>query len=106
MDKILKNPKLTWNPNNWNPKLKAKLEGPLKTAGNPSFTKIMNFCKKDAYSIFLKGLSVCAPNALFGTCFFGDKCTKKHTPASEAQVQPILYLLDDFIKDPVKVKSG
>ena len=67
VDKILKKPKLTPNPNNWNPKLKAKLEGPLKTASNPSFTKIMNFCKKDAYSIFPKGSSVYAPNAFFGT---------------------------------------
>ena len=106
VDKILKRPKLTPNLNNWNPKLKAKLEGPLNTAGNPSFTKIMNFCKKDVYSIFPKGSSACAPNAFFGICFFGDKCTKKHTPASEAQVQPILDLLEGFIKDPAKVKSG
>ena len=38
--------RLQANPNNWHPKLKEKLEGPLKTTGNPLFTKIMNFCKK------------------------------------------------------------
>ena len=35
------------NPNNWNKKIKATLEEPLKEAGDPSFTKIMTFCKKD-----------------------------------------------------------
>ena len=101
-----KKTKTVANPNNWNPKLKAALEAPLKAAGNPSFTKVMNYCKKDAYSIFPKGSPVCVPNAFFGTCYHVDKCTKKHTQASDAQVQPILTLLDKFIKAPAKLKSG
>ena len=42
------------NPNNCHPKHMAALKRPLQTAGSPTFTKIMNFCKKDAYSIFPK----------------------------------------------------
>ena len=51
------------NPKNWHPNLMAALKRPLQTAGSPTFTKIMNFCKKDAYIIFSKGSPVCAPNA-------------------------------------------
>ena len=39
-------------------------------------------------------------------CFFGEKCTKNHTPATEAQVRPIFNVLSEFIKDPSKIKSG
>ena len=51
------------NLNNWQPNLMAALKRPLQTAGYPNFMKIMNFCKKDAYSIFPKGSPVCTPNA-------------------------------------------
>lgn len=105
VDKIPKRQK-TVNPNNWNPKLKAALEGPLKEAGNPTFTKIMNFCKRDSYSIIPKSSPICSPNLLFGTCFFGDKCTKKHVMATDAQVAPILALVAEFIKDPKKLNTG
>ena len=94
------------NPNNWHSILKEKLEGPLKAAGHPSFTKIMNFCKTDAYSVFLKGSLVCVPNAFFGRCFNGDKCTRKHTPAKDSQVEIILKLVEPFLKEPSKLKSG
>ena len=96
-----KNPKLAPpNKSTWNPKLLAALTVPLKDAGQPQFTNIMQFFKKDAYSIYLRGYPVCAP------CFFCEKCTKNHTPATEAQVQPILNLLSEFIKDPSKIKAG
>ena len=94
------------NKSNWNPRLRAALTVPLKEAGQPSFTKIMQFCKKDACSIYPRGSSICAPNAFFGTCFFGDKCTKKHLLATDAQVQPILTVLAEFIKYPSKIKAG
>ena len=51
------------NPSTWQPKLDAALKGPLKTAGNPSFTKIMNYVKNDGYSVIHKGSRVCTPNA-------------------------------------------
>ena len=54
VDKILKKQKVAPNPNNWHPKLKEALEDKLNLAGNPLFTKVMNFCKKDAYGIFPK----------------------------------------------------
>ena len=57
------------NQNNLNPKLMAALKKPLQTAGSPTFTKIMNFCKNDAYSIFPKGSPVCAQNELFWDLF-------------------------------------
>ena len=94
------------NSKNWHPNLMAALKRPLQTAGSPTFTKIMNFCKKDAYSIFPKGSPVCTPNAFFVTFFFNQKCTKKHTAATDTQVKPILALLDDFTKDPIKISAG
>ena len=33
------------NPNNWHPKLKEALAGPLTVAGNPTFTQLLTFCK-------------------------------------------------------------
>ena len=101
-----KKAKLMTNKSTWNPKLRDALTAPLTTAGQPSFTKIMQFCKKDAYGIFPKGSPICAPNAFFGTCFLGEKCTKKHTLATEAQVPTILNLLAAFIKNPEKIKLG
>ena len=106
VEKLPKKPKVAPNPNNWHPKLKEALEGKLKEAGNPSFTKVMNYCKKDAYGIFAKGSPVCVPNAFFGNCYYGDKCTKKHVQATDAQVKPILALLEKFTADPSKLKSG
>ena len=105
VDKIPKRPKMA-NPNKWHPKLKEKLEEPLKAAGFPSFTKIMNFCKQDAYSIFPKGSAICVPNAFFGRCFHGEKCTRKHTLPKDSQIEVMLKMVDDFIKDPAKLKSG
>ena len=40
MDKIQIKPRVA-NPNNWRPKLKAALEGPLKEVENPTLTEIM-----------------------------------------------------------------
>ena len=62
------------NKNNWNLKLRAALTGPMKEAGQPSFTKVLHFCKADAYHIFTRGGATCALNAFFGKCFFGDDC--------------------------------
>ena len=66
------------NPNNWHPKLMAAIKGPLQTSGSPMFTKIMNFCKKDAYSIFPKVYPVCAPNA-FSELFSSTRSALKIT---------------------------
>ena len=94
------------NPNNWNPKLKAVLEAPLKKAKFPTFTKIMNWLKKDAYHIYPRGSEICVPNAIFGRCFHGEKCHKKHVVAPEDKVQDILKLVEPFTKDPTKVNLG
>mmetsp|Transcript_15052 Transcript_15052/g.17307 ORF Transcript_15052/g.17307 Transcript_15052/m.17307 type:complete len:80 (+) Transcript_15052:240-479(+) len=64
------------NSSTWNPKLSTALMVPLQESGHPTFTKIVQFCKKYAYGIFPKGSPICAPNEFFGTCIFGDKCTK------------------------------
>ena len=68
MDNTQKKPRVT-NLKNWNPKLKAALEGPLKEAENPTLTKITKLCKKGAYVVVPKGSPICAPNYLFGYCF-------------------------------------
>ena len=86
--------------------LKAVLEEPLKVAGYPSFTNVLNFCKQDAYNLFLKGSPVCVPNVFFGRCFNGDKCTQKHTLPKEAQVEAMLKMVEPFVKNPIKLKSG
>ena len=57
------------NLNNWHPKIKAALEGPLKESENPAFTEIMKFFKKDAYGVVPKGSPICAPNYLFDSFF-------------------------------------
>ena len=94
------------NTNNWNPKLKAVLEAPLKKAGYPTFTKILNWLKKDAYHIYPKGTEICVPNAVFGRCFHGVKCTKKHVIATDDQVKEFLKLVNPFVKDPTKINVG
>ena len=101
-----KEPKLAPNKSTWNPKLREALTAPLKEARRPTFAKIMQFCKKYAYSIYSRGSPVCAQNTFFGTCFFGEKCTKKHTTATDAHVQPILKVLSDSIIDTSKIKAG
>ena len=68
MDKIQNNPRVS-NLNNWHPKLKEALEGPLKEAENPTLTKILRFRKKDAHGVVPKGSPICAPNYLFGSFF-------------------------------------
>ena len=68
MDKTQKKPRVA-NLNNCHPKPKAALEGPLKEAENPTFTKIMKFCKKNAYGVVPKRSPICAPNWLFGHFF-------------------------------------
>ena len=105
VDVITKRPRVD-NTSNWHPKLKTALQEPLKTAGNPTFTKIMKYCKKDGYNIFPKGSSVCTQNTSFGTCFFGEKCTKRHKMATDAQVKPILTVLEEFIKKTTKLQAG
>ena len=94
------------NPNTWHPKLKAALEGPLKEAGEPSFTKILNFCKTNAYHIVPKTSQSCAPNMLFGRCFHGDKCTRKHDLANDTQVEQILEITAPFRADPKNLTTG
>ena len=104
MNNIQNKPRVA-TPNNWHPKLKADLEGPLKEAENPTFTKIMKFCKNDVYGVVPNGSPICAPNCLFGSFFFRDKCTKKHIIEKDSQVQPILALMEDFVKDSRKLNA-
>ena len=94
------------NSNNWHPQLMSALKRPPQTSGSPTFTKIMNFKKKDTYKIFPKGSPVCAPNAFFRTFFFNEKCTKNTTSATDAQVKLILDLFEEFTKDPIKLNAG
>lgn len=62
LEKIPKKPHVS-NPRNWTKKLKVALKGPMKETEKYSFTKIMQFCNKDVYSIITKGSPICAPNA-------------------------------------------
>ena len=90
----------------WNHKLKAALAGPLAAAGHPSFSKIMRFCKQDAYGVFSKKSGICAPHAILGTCFHGEKCNKRHITASDQQADEALKLLTPFLKTPTAVNEG
>ena len=94
------------NPNTWHPKLEAALKGPLQAAGNPTFTKIMNYVKKDGYNIIHKGSRVCTPNAFFGKCFNGDAYQKVHVKLRDEQVPQVLSMLEQFIKDPRGINKG
>ena len=68
MENIQKKPRVA-NLKNRHPKLKADIEGLLKESENPTFTKIMKLCKKDAYGVVPKGSPIYPPNHLFGSCF-------------------------------------
>ena len=94
------------NPNNWNPKLKAKLAQPLATAGYPSFSKIIKYCDCDAEKIFPRDGAICTPNAFFGRCFNREKCTKKHTQATDEQADLIITLVKKFIDNPKGITAG
>jgi len=93
------------NPNNWHPKLKETVEKPLKETGFPTFTKILQLCKLDAYNIYPRGSEVCTPNAFFGRCYHGNKCSKLHKLVEDRQITDILKILDPFIKSPKKVNA-
>lgn len=55
------------NKNNWHPLLKSKLEGPLATAGFPTFTAIMKYCDGAVPSSAVpRDGKVCSPNIFFG----------------------------------------
>ena len=96
----------TANPCNWHPKLKAALAKPLADASNPSFTEIINYYGKKSYDIISRNSRVCAPNAFFGSCFAGSKCTKLHNVLREDQVPQVLKLVEKFIKEPKKLVKG
>ena len=94
------------NPNTWSPRLKAALEGPLQEAGFPTFTQVLKFCKTDSYGVYPRASRICAPNAFFGRCYYGEKCTRKHTLPTNAEATEILKILAPFIKEPKMLKSG
>ena len=94
------------NPNNWNPKLKSKLGQALHRAKYPSFTAIMRYCGTDAEEVFPKDGKVCTPNAFFGRCHKGDRCTKEHKQANDSEVDKILLLTKKFIETPTELLQG
>ena len=90
------------NPNTWHPKLEAALKGAMTTAKNPSFGAIIRYCNKqvsDVYPLFSNN-KICTPNALTGTCYNKDKCTRDHALPSEDEVSRLLALVKPFIDSP------
>ena len=94
------------NPNSWHPKLKAKLEGPMKATGLPSFTAIMKFCETDPETVYPRWHKKCSPNAFFGRCFRGGECTKNHNLPSDVEVEKILTLTKKFQIDHLDILKG
>ena len=101
-----KRPKPASNPNTWNSKLRKALVQPMRVAGNPSFTKVMQFCKCDAYKMLPKANNICVPNMFLGRCYHAAKCQKEHNIATDDEATEIIKMLDAFIKDPAKIKAG
>ena len=101
-------PKWPWlaNPCCYHPKLRTAVLPGLKKAGNPSFTQIRGFLKRDAYHIYSKGTDKCAANGILGHRDHGNKCRKKHKIASDQQVEQILEFLQPFLKNPAGIKEG
>jgi hypothetical protein len=93
------------NLNNWHPSLKEKLEDPLKKAGNPSFTTIMQYVDADPADVISDKSSWCTPNAYFGKCFLGEKCRRQHKIVTDAQADKILVQLEKFITKPEDIKA-
>ena len=103
MDKIQKKP-IVANIKNWHPKLNVALEGPLKESENPSFTKIMKFCKKDAYDVVLKGSQICAPNYLFGSFFLQIEIHQETYHRERFKGTTYLGASGGFLEKPQKTK--
>ena len=101
-----KHKKVADNPNTWHTMLKDALVHPMRIAGNPSFTKVVQFCRCEPYKLLPKINQVCAPNLFLGRCFLASKCTKDHRMATGPEAKDILRMLDPFIKDPAKIKAG
>ena len=79
---------------------------PLAETESPTFTQIMNFCKKTSYGIIPKNSRVCAPNAFCGSYFGGEACNRQHVILRDEQVPQVLALVDSFIKDPKRLNKG
>ena len=66
----------------------------------------MQFCDAEATAVFPNRTSLCVPNAFFGSCFYRDKCSRKHKIVNNDKVKPILDLVDKFINNPEKLLEG
>ena len=92
----------------WNSLLKAKLEQPLKTAGNPSLKEIARYCNllRDDTIIPDTKKDDCRQWMLFGRCRFGKRCRFNHTTASDAQANAVVQKLERFIAEPDGLAQG
>ena len=92
----------------WNSLLKAKLEQPLKTAGNPSLKEIARYCNllRDDTIIPDTKKDDCRQWMLFGKCRYGKKCRFNHNTATEAQANAVLQKLERFIAEPDGLSQG
>ena len=57
----------------------------------------MVWCPRDLQSV---------PQTACLDIFFKEKCTKKHVIVNDSQVQPVLALVESFLKDPRKISAG
>ena len=92
----------------WHPKLKAALEGPIKTAGFPTLQDIARHCQllRDDNVVPNVSRDTCRAWVLFGTCRYGRKCRFKHPTATDAQADAIIKKLEKFIQAPDELKKG
>ena len=93
-------------PSVWHPKLKEKLAGPMRTARNPALHAIMKYCGKSVEELYPKFGNRCTPNAVLGRCWAGDKCTREHKTATDAEATEITTLLTKFIDNPSGLLEG
>ena len=96
------------NPNTWHPKLQAALKDAMLTAKNPSFGAIIRCCNKqvsDVYPLFSSN-KICTPNAITGTCYNKEKCSRDHSLPSDDEVTKILEMVKPFIDSPERLARG
>jgi hypothetical protein len=90
----------------WHPTLKEKLEEPMKKARNPALHAIMRYCGKSVEELYPKFGNRCTPHAILGRCWAGDRCTRQHAMATDAEANEIIALMTKFIENPTGILQG
>ena len=100
------NPQGKSNPITWYPLLKSKVTSPIEVEVKPLFSAVLKYCGKAEYEVYPLVYRMCAPNALAGRFYLGDKFTHNHRLLNDSQVSKVLDTLKKFTEHPAEMKQG